>query len=157
LLQLKIQLASAIFSISLNVLLAVMLVGRLLWLGRKYRRAFGESSKLYTYVSPAAMIIESAALYTVPLFIQSLMFLLSEASQVNEISTGLVDVTAVSARDIIMSGSTYHIHQAIAPLLISYRALKGRLLTTETIQDLEERMTTIIMQDLETLHCGGLG
>jgi hypothetical protein len=47
------------------------------------------------------------------------------------------------------SRETYCIHQAIAPLLISYRALKGQLLTKETVHELEERMTTTTAQDLE--------
>ena len=81
---------------SLNVLLSILLVGRLLWLGHKYRRAFGKSSEIYTYVSPAAMIVESAALYTVPLLVASVLLFDSQTSENYLIPAGLSTVTGVS-------------------------------------------------------------
>jgi len=137
--------------VSLNVLLAILLAGRLLWLGHKYRQAFGKSREIYTYVSPAALIVESAALYTVPQLIEAVMAFVSEANQNYAVPNNLAGVTVVSTGGFLISGRTYCIHQAIAPLLISYRALKGRLLTRETIQELDERMTVMrTAQDLET-------
>ena len=105
-LQVKFHLVPAILSVSLNVLLAILLAGRLLWLGHKYRQAFGKSSKIYTYVSPATMIVESAALYTVPQLIQIVMISVSEASENYAIPGGLVSVTLVSTSSFITSTGT---------------------------------------------------
>jgi hypothetical protein len=96
-LEVKFSLVAAILSVSLNVLLAIMLVGRLLWLGHKYRRAFGNSSKIYTYTSPAAMIVESAALYTVPQLMGNVMIFVSQANQNYAIPGDLAHITVVSA------------------------------------------------------------
>ena len=59
----------AAISLATNMLLAILLTGRILWAGRKYRQVFGTTSNIGVYTSPAAMIAESAALYTVPLLI----------------------------------------------------------------------------------------
>jgi hypothetical protein len=141
---------AAIFSVALNVLLAILLVGRLLWLGHRYRQAFGKSGDIYPYVSPASIIVESAVLYTVPKLIANAMNFVSQASRNASIPGALADVTVVSTCGLSIDRRAYCINQAIAPLLISYRALKGCLLTRETIQELDGRMTTRTTQDVET-------
>jgi hypothetical protein len=106
-LQLKFQFVPAILSVSLNVMLTILLVGRLLWLDHRYRRAFGKSKKTYTYTSPAAMIVESAALYTIPMLIQSIMFFVSQASLDCAIPAALANITVVSPSGIVMIINAY--------------------------------------------------
>jgi hypothetical protein len=105
-LQVKFQLVAAILSVALNVMLAILLVGRLIWLSQKYRQAFGMSSKFSIYVSPAAMIVESAALYTVPQLVANVMNFISQASQGYMIPFALANVTVVSS-DSITIRTTY--------------------------------------------------
>ena len=103
------------------------------------------------------MIVESAALYTVPQLVMSVMFFKSDASTTSlnyMIPYALVNVTVVGTSSFLMSRTTglLHVRQSIAPLLISYRALKGRLLTSETVQKLEDHLTTMrTTQDLKSV------
>jgi len=120
--------------VATNVLLSALLAGRLVLLGRKYRQAFGKSSDITVYVSVAAITIESALIYTLPQLISTVLLLAAPKNLVNAIPSGIVCVTA-----------------AIAPLLITYRVLKGRSLTTQKIRELEQRATASFSGVLTTM------
>lgn len=96
-LDLKFPIAAIILSVLLNILLATLLVRRLLWLGHRYRQAFGKSSEINTYISPATMIVESAVLYTASQLIQSMMFVIYITDASYWIPASLSDVTVVSS------------------------------------------------------------
>jgi hypothetical protein len=100
-------LAASMLTVSLNVLLSILLAGRLLWLGHKYRQAFGKSSNIDTYASPTAIIVESAALYTVPLFVANVLLFVSKTSENHVIPAGLSTVNVVSLNGFMMSDATF--------------------------------------------------
>jgi hypothetical protein len=65
---------------------------------------------MYTYISPATMIVESAALYTIPQLIQTVMSFISEENQNDAIPAALADITVVSASSFTTSKRTYCVH-----------------------------------------------
>ena len=85
---------ATILSVSTNVLLTTLLSGRLIWLGRKYRRAFGKSSNITVYVSAAAIIIESALVYTLPQLIGTVLELTDPANFAYAIPAAFTCVSA---------------------------------------------------------------
>jgi uncharacterized membrane protein YhfC len=87
---------AGILSVSTNVLLTTLLSGRLVWLGRKYRQAFGELSDITVYVSAAAIIIESAIIYTLPQLIGTVLELVDPANSIYAIPSAISCVTSVS-------------------------------------------------------------
>ena len=87
---------AGILSVSTNVLLTTLLSGRLIWLGRKYRQAFGKSSNITVYVSAAAIIIESALVYTLPQLIGTVLELTDPANFAYAIPAAFTCVSAVS-------------------------------------------------------------
>ena len=124
-----------------NVLLTVLIFGRLIYFARKYREAFGKTRGTSAYLSPAAMISESAALYTIPAIIQMILALQDFNSYSWSIASAIREMMTVSVK----INSRKHTHapqQAIAPMLITYRVLSGRLLTQEAITELELATST---------------
>lgn len=88
--------AATILSTVTNTLMTLFLAGRLIWLGRKYRQCFGALNDISIYVSPAAIIIESALLYTIPQLIASIIDMVTHGTQ-SEIPIGLAVLFSVSS------------------------------------------------------------
>jgi len=101
-------------SAGLNILVTLMIVGRLFYI-RQRTRAILSSSHSRTYTSIAAMLVESAALYS----ITALLFIITYARNSN-------------IQNIILPllGQV----QAISPLLIMWRVARGQAISRESLQ-----------------------
>jgi hypothetical protein len=59
-----------------NSTIAALIAGRIYWMGRRYRQAFGHTSgmkSMKVYTSAAAMIVESGSLYATAVLVQIIM------------------------------------------------------------------------------------
>ncbi|GJE95612.1 hypothetical protein PsYK624_117980 [Phanerochaete sordida] len=105
-------------SISVTCYCTIFIVGRLLYMRHQIRRAIGTSSQL-PYFSVAAMVTESAMLYTAFAF----AFLITYASG-NSASLMLISILGQV--------------QSIAPLLIVLRVAQGRGWTVAQVKETKE-------------------
>jgi len=108
-------------SASLNILVTLMIVGRLLYI-RQRTRAILSTSHSRMYTSIAAMLVESAALYSVT----ALLFIITYARDSN-------------IQNIILPllGQV----QAISPLLIMWRVARGHAISRETVMGQGQSIT----------------
>ncbi|THH09621.1 hypothetical protein EW146_g8634 [Bondarzewia mesenterica] len=109
-------------SLALNVILTLLIIGRLLCIRRSLRKIFPTSSSSSTarsYTSVVAMLIESASLETV---------------------TALVYIITVGVRSPLQNVFLPILGQVqvISPLLIVYRVARGRAWSRNTSQDLTQ-------------------
>ena len=102
----KVTIAYLSMSIALNLILTILIVGRLLYLSRSVKAILGESHAK-TYTSVAAMMIESAA----PLSLTSIVFIITYGLDSNVqnlvlpiLSQVLVRVTSVSRGNFAVLG-----------------------------------------------------
>lgn len=100
-------------SIALNIILTMMIVGRILWVKRSIRQALGDQHTR-TYTSIAAMLIESAAMYSATALVYIICYALNSPAQ--ELFLALLGE-----------------FQCISPVMIIYRVAKGSSLSQETI------------------------
>ncbi|KAI0827042.1 hypothetical protein BC628DRAFT_193981 [Trametes gibbosa] len=109
-------------SFFINFVLTFVIVARLLWIRRQMCRSIG-SRHTRIYISIAAMLVESAALYTI---------------------VTLVSIVACATRNPIENALLPMLGQlqAIPPLLIIVRVMEGRGVTAETSSNMEFHHTT---------------
>jgi len=100
-------------STSLNIIVTLLIVGRLMFI-RQRTRAVLSTNHSRTYTSIAAMLVESAALYS----ITALLFIITYARNSNLQNLLLPVLGQV---------------QAISPLLIMWRVARGQAISRETI------------------------
>lgn len=100
-------------SASLNILVTLLIVGRLFYI-RQRTRAVLSTSHSRTYTSIAAMLVESAALYSAT----ALLFIITYARNSNVQNIVLPLLGQV---------------QAISPLLIMWRVARGQAISRETL------------------------
>ncbi|EIW81764.1 hypothetical protein CONPUDRAFT_152668 [Coniophora puteana RWD-64-598 SS2] len=121
-------------SIAYNAVLTLAITGRLMCMRWKIKRLL--NSRVYTpYVSVSAMLIESAALYT----INGLIFVIGFGLNSN-------------LQNLVMEllGQT----QSIAPLMIIYRVLKGQAWTNETLKTFGSSGSTTLGTDMQLVARG---
>ncbi|KAI0057349.1 hypothetical protein BV25DRAFT_1812519 [Artomyces pyxidatus] len=107
------------FSIALNVILTTLIVGRLLYMRRRIADGPFNGSHTNVYLSIAAILVESAALYSICMIV----FLIGYSTD------GMLQFS-VEAVQLI---------QGVAPLMIILRVANGRAWSYETTKVLQER------------------
>ncbi|KZV91171.1 hypothetical protein EXIGLDRAFT_719627 [Exidia glandulosa HHB12029] len=101
-------------SIALNLILTLMIVSRLLWAQRRIRHAVGPDHAS-GYFGIAAMVVESAALYS----FSSIIFIATYSQNVNDVFSVFLPL---------------QVHMmCISPLLIIIRVAQGRAFTEDVV------------------------
>ena len=118
-------------SLSINTVLTLLIIGRLLWLRRKISKILGADYK-GTYISVVAVLIESASLYTIIAIMAVVACGISSPMQYILLPVlGQLQVSMTSAFSILRS--THHAFwQAIPSLLITSRLASGQALSEST-------------------------
>ena len=126
-------------SLSLNILLTLMIVVRLVVHTRNVRKATGVSDGSHglhtTAATVAMMLIESYALYAVALMAYTVSWAVQD-TVVNIFSgiLGSIQVRVIPTfADVLLALSNHGCTQVIAPYLIILRVAKRRALTSESI------------------------
>ncbi|EIW81727.1 hypothetical protein CONPUDRAFT_54805 [Coniophora puteana RWD-64-598 SS2] len=124
-------------SVAFNVLTTLAISGRLLYMRWKLKST-GATTLINPYVSISAMLIESAAVYT----INGLVLV---------ISIGLQSYIQILATPVL--GQT----QSIAPLMIIYRVLQGKAWSMDTHTSLDKTMSEFVAEPFEADERGVQG
>ena len=111
-------------SASLNILVTLLIVLRLLYVRRRLSKALS-SSHTRTYISVATMLVESAALYS----ITALIFIITYARN-----------SAVQSLVLPVLGQV----QAISPLLIMWRVAMGQAISRDHLPGSSYQLSTIL-------------
>ncbi|EIW81713.1 hypothetical protein CONPUDRAFT_54130, partial [Coniophora puteana RWD-64-598 SS2] len=128
-------------SIAYTAVLTLGITARLLYMRWRIRAALASAYRTCNpYVSISAMLIESAALYTVIGLVFIIAF--SMESEIQNLVLGLLGQT-----------------QSIAPLMIVYRVLQGRAWSTCTYQSLDISDCSLVVEErspagLSVQECG---
>lgn len=128
-------------SISLNIIVTLLIVGRLMMLRRNIRAALGEEHAI-KYTGVAAMLVESAALYT----ITSTIFIITYARNSyvqNLVLPVLCSVMVSPTCCCVLFPHAYLMlaFQPIAPLLILLRVSSGNGFSRQTTATFASRMS----------------
>jgi len=107
-------------SMSLNIFLALLTAGKLLWARYKLRGALG-SQHTKTYSSIASMIVESSALYSITSLVYIILYATNNPAA-NEVLSLLGEVMCIS------------------PVLIILRVAYGQGITRATVQETSTAM-----------------
>lgn len=119
-----------VISLSLNIILTILIIARLLTYRRRINAVMG-SEHGRDYTSLAALIVESAVLYSV----FALAFLITYAinNPINQVFIGLVTPVQVSIILKIQNAEKLTSPQLIASYLIIYRVAQGRAWSRDTL------------------------
>lgn len=118
------------FSVALNIVVTLLIVSRLMYMRYMLMKTM-QQSEAGIYTSVAAMIIESAALYS----IAAIIFLVGYAKQI-PLQFAVEPVELIQVRlswsNIAVSLSTRLAHQGVCPLMIILRVANGNAWSRET-------------------------
>lgn len=136
-------LARMILTAALNIILAALITGRLLFFRRRLRRALGASQALSVpYISIAAMVIESSMICAASYLALAIPYALnSHAANIFLPSSFLMPVRVFNLLHIFRLVNTIH-SQVLSTILISMRVASRRAWNSQTMTASPSNLTS---------------